>query len=61
MNGESREYEAGTVAELVDRLDFPAPTLLIEHNGTALRREEWNGARLTAGDKLQILRIAAGG
>ena len=42
-------------------LEIPAPTLLIEHNGTALRREEWPATRLADGDKLEILRIAAGG
>jgi len=61
VNGKACEHEAATVAEFVQILALPAATLLIEHNGTALRRDEWPSARLTTGDKLEILRIAAGG
>ena len=61
INGEPREHDAATIAELVKLLEIPAPTLLIEHNGSALRREEWPATRLADGDKLEILRIAAGG
>ena len=61
INGEERELEARTVSELVEVLGLPGPTLLVEHNGTALRREEWLSAQLAAGDRLEILRIAAGG
>jgi sulfur carrier protein len=61
VNGEACEHEAATVEQLVEVLNFPGATLLIEHNGTALRRPEWSAARLSPGDKLEILRIAAGG
>lgn len=62
INGESREIvEAKTVAGLVDELGLPGPALLIEHNGTALRRDEWAYRALAEGDRLEMLRIAAGG
>jgi thiamine biosynthesis protein ThiS len=62
INGEKREgIRAGTVAELVVELGLPAPACLVEHNGVALRRTEWDQAVLGEGDVLEIIRIVAGG
>jgi sulfur carrier protein len=61
INGEPRDLEARTVADLPARLDLSAPTLLIEHNGEALSRHEWPSRSLREGDRVEILRIAAGG
>ncbi len=61
VNGESRQSRARTVAELVVEMDLPAPLLLIEHNGIALRKSEWPDAILRDGDRIEILRISAGG
>ena len=61
LNGEPHATAARTVPGLVEELGLPAPTLLIEHNGEALRRTEWPDRILAAGDHVEILRIAAGG
>ncbi|MEO8353947.1 MAG: sulfur carrier protein ThiS [Chthoniobacteraceae bacterium] len=62
LNGETRTFEdVRTIADLVSHLDLPAATLLVEHNGSALRPAEWDGAGLTEGDQIEVLRIAAGG
>lgn len=61
LNGDPHETAARTVAELVENLALPAPTLLIEHNGSALRRDEWAKIALSGGDRVEVLRIAAGG
>ena len=62
INGEPREIvRAQNVRELVDELGLPAQTVLVEHNGEALRREEWNRAALQPADRLEIIRIVAGG
>jgi sulfur carrier protein len=62
VNGEPREIaRARTVAELVNELALPAPTLLIEHNGTALRRAEWPATPVAANDRIELLRVVAGG
>ena len=62
VNGEDREIaNARNVAELVDALGLSAPAVLVEHNGFALRREEWTGRALTEGDRIEIIRIVAGG
>ena len=61
VNGEDRQLRAETVAGLVEEMQLPAPLLLIEHNGTALRKSDWEGAILSDGDRIEILRISAGG
>jgi thiamine biosynthesis protein ThiS len=62
LNG--READAGaaqTVAELVGRFELPPETILIEHNGVALHRREWPQKTLTNGDRIEIIRVVAGG
>ena len=62
LTGEPRSgIQAGTVAELVLELDLPGPALLIECNGTALHRSEWDRTPLKDGDRLEFVRIVAGG
>jgi sulfur carrier protein len=62
VNGEVRESpNAASVADLVIELGLPAPAVLVEHNGTALRRDEWPARALAEGDRVEIIRIVAGG
>jgi 2-iminoacetate synthase len=62
INGEPRAIDNATdVAALIDALGLPAPVMLVEHNGTALRRDEWKTRSLSDGDRLEIIRIVAGG
>lgn len=61
VNGAVRESVAATVTEFVAELGQPPELLLIEHNGLALTRGEWPDAALHDGDRLEILRVAAGG
>jgi len=61
LNGEQKEVEAPTVTALVESLQLPAPALLVEHNGLALHREEWPKRSLNPGDRVEIIRIVAGG
>ena len=62
INGEAREIErARNVVELVEELGLPAPAILVEHNGLALRRDEWPGRTLAEGDRIELVRVVAGG
>lgn len=62
INGDSREVGSPrTVAELLAALVPQMPSVLVEHNGTALRRIEWNERPLADGDRIEIIRISAGG
>ncbi len=62
LNGDRRTVPAGQgLAELVASLGLPPQTALVEHNGHALLRSEWASLQLADGDRLEILRIVAGG
>jgi len=62
MNGEAADARgAHTVAELVDRYGLPPQTVLVEHNGVALHRREWAQRSLNEGDRIEVLRVVAGG
>lgn len=62
LNGETTDARgAGTVAELVDRYQLPSQSILIEHNGLALHRHEWPQRPLIEGDRIEFIRVVAGG
>ena len=61
INGQPRDTEANDIAALVAELGFAKGTVLIEHNDTALRPDEWPGRAITDGDRIELLRLAAGG
>ena len=62
LNGEARQLEgARDVPELLTELGVSSHALLVEHNGLALRLEEWPYRLLTEGDRVEIIQIVAGG
>ena len=62
LNGDVREIaDAADVATLITMLGLPAPAMLVEHNGEALRRDEWPTRQIAEGDRIEIVRIVAGG
>jgi sulfur carrier protein len=62
VNGESAETdEASDIAQLAQRLGLQPNSVLIEHNGSALHQREWIGRKLTEGDRIEFLRVVAGG
>jgi len=62
INGSERTLEsAHRIDEMVAELGLIPATLLVEHNGLALRRSEWTTTKLSDGDRIELLQIAAGG
>jgi thiamine biosynthesis protein ThiS len=61
VNGEVRQVRGPSVAGVIEELGLPATTVLVEHNGEALQRSEWTDRIVKEGDRLEILRVAAGG
>jgi sulfur carrier protein len=62
VNGESVDArDVKTIAELIDRYGLPPQSILVEHNGLALHRHEWPERRLTEGDRIEFIRVVAGG
>ena len=62
VNGEATDaQDAQTVAELIGRYQMAPQTILIEHNGVALHQREWTERELAEGDRIEIIRVVAGG
>jgi thiamine biosynthesis protein ThiS len=62
LNGESVDSrEAKTIAELIDGYQFPPQSILVEHNGLAVHRHEWAERLLAEGDRVELIRVVAGG
>jgi len=62
VNSEAIDCDDGTtVEELIKRHGLSPETTLVERNGIALHRREWPGEQLKADDRVEILRVAAGG
>jgi len=62
VNGESVDTrEAKTIAELIERYQLPSQSILVEHNGLAVHRHEWSERPLAEGDRIEFIRVVAGG
>lgn len=61
VNGKEREFEnVGTVEELIANLGIHR-MIVVEHNGTILKRDHYAAARLNDGDILEIVHMVGGG
>ena len=62
LNGETADTrEARTIAELIDRYQLPAQSIVVEHNGLIVHRYEWAERSLAEGDRIEFIRVVAGG
>lgn len=61
VNGESTDCEDCTIEKLIQRHGLLPEATLVERNGSATRRREWATQKLEENDRIEILRVAAGG
>lgn len=62
LNGERVDArEAKTIAELMDRYELPPQSVLVEQNDLAVHRHEWADRPLAEGDRIEFIRVVAGG
>ena len=61
VNGEKQSVNADNIAQLVNNLNLSPETVLVERNGVALLRSEWTQVPIAEGDRIEILKVAAGG
>lgn len=61
LNGSPTVTASPNVEVLVGELGFKRGMVLVEHNGTALHPDEWANTKLSEQDRLELLRIVAGG
>jgi sulfur carrier protein len=62
LNGETADTRgAKTIAELIERYRLPPLSILVEHNGVAVHRHQWALRSLSEGDRIEFVRVVAGG
>ena len=62
LNGTSHQVVAGkSLPDWIESLGLPLQGVLIEVNGRALLRSEWEDTQINSGDEVEILRVVAGG
>ena len=62
INGQPREYEDGlTGAKLLEQLNVPAATVVVELNAEIIKREQFPEQVLKDGDILEIVTVVGGG
>ena len=63
INGEDQQFTEGSLPllDLIERLQLGGRPLVVELNGQALLGREHPGIRLKDGDRIEIVRVVAGG
>ena len=62
VNGERAEVNGLTnIAELAKHYGLAPNSVLIEHNQVALQQREWSERRLAENDRIEFVRVVAGG
>lgn len=62
VNGHARQVSGTmTLGELATSCGLDARRLLVELNNQTLSREEWPGRTLQHGDRIEFIRVVAGG
>lgn len=62
VNGETRSIDDGaTVLTLLDSLNLPADTTVVERNADILNRDDFADTTLADGDSLEVVRFVGGG
>jgi sulfur carrier protein len=62
LNGEEQNVPGiGTIRELLERLNLAAGLVLVEQNGQVVQRAQFALTSVAEGDRIEILRVVAGG
>ncbi|MFZ5595796.1 MAG: sulfur carrier protein ThiS [Bacillota bacterium] len=62
LNGREEALPEGiTVSGLVSLKGISPDTVIVEHNYSLLKKEDWSGVVLKEADRIEILRFVGGG
>ena len=62
VNGQSMDADVPcNLRQFLSAVGFPPRSVVVEHNGEAVAPSEFQERQLKAGDRLEIVRIVAGG
>ena len=63
INGEDRQFDSlpATLADLLNIMKVDASTVVAEIDGKIIKKDDFNSAKLSAGQKIELIRIVGGG
>jgi sulfur carrier protein len=63
INGEDKQFETlpATLKDLLDLMKVDAATVVAEINGQIIKKDDFNSTKLSAGQKIELIRIVGGG
>lgn len=61
INGQERDLEAKTVADVVSHFGLNERIIVIEHNLNIIPREQYAETAVAEGDKIEIVHFVGGG
>jgi thiazole synthase len=61
INGDTRQTDAATIADLVRELELAPEKVAVERNGEIVPRSTLESAELESGDTLEIVHFVGGG
>ncbi len=63
LNGAPHEFPDPelTITQMLERLELGPQPVLVERNGQAVLKREFETVRLVDGDRIEIVRMVAGG
>jgi len=64
INGEDKHFEnslPATLADLLDIMKVDAATVVAEIDGQIIKKNDFSSAKLSAGQKIELIRIVGGG
>jgi sulfur carrier protein len=64
INGEDKHFEnslPATLADLLDLMKVDTTTVVAEIDGQIIKKDDFNSAKLSVGQKIELIRIVGGG
>lgn len=61
LNGEERQINATTLAELIAELELTGRRIAVEHNGEIAPRSQHATTAISAGDRIEVVHAIGGG
>ena len=61
VNGETQEFVAESVEEMLERLSIESRGVAVAIDGEVVRRSEWTEKRIVDGNAIEIVTAVAGG
>lgn len=61
INGKQAESKATNLQGLINELELNPKSLVVEHNSTIIRQQNWAQTALQEGDSIELLSFVGGG